>query len=45
MIDYLKRLEVELIMDGYHDGWYKKWLIDKINQIKSRNDGRSKKSS
>ncbi len=36
--DYLKKLKVELAMSNYNDGWYVKWVEDKIKEIESRND-------
>ena len=36
--DYLKKLKVELAMSNYSDGWYVKWVEDKIKEIESRND-------
>jgi len=36
--DYLKKLKVELTMSNYNDGWYVKWVEDKIKEIESRND-------
>lgn len=35
---YLKKLKTELIMSNYNDGWYVKWVEDKIKEIESRND-------
>jgi len=35
---YLKKLKVELAMSNYNDGWYVKWVEDKIKEIESRND-------
>ena len=31
---YLKKLQVEMVMSNYTDGWYKQWVEDKINLIK-----------
>ena len=36
--DYLKKLKVELVMSNYNNGWYVKWVEDKIKEIESRND-------
>ena len=36
--DYLKKLKTELVMSNYNDGWYVKWVEDKIKEIESRND-------
>jgi len=37
--DYLKKLSVELVMGKqYTNGWYIKWVEDKIKEIESRND-------
>ena len=36
--DYLNKLKVELAMSNYNDGWYVKWVEDKIKEIESRND-------
>ena len=36
---YLKKLRVELVMcKQYTNGWYIKWVEDKIKEIESRND-------
>jgi hypothetical protein len=36
---YLKKLRVELVMcKQYTNGWYVKWVEDKIKEIESRND-------
>jgi|TARA_R110001592_G_scaffold241412_1_gene501820 hypothetical protein len=35
---YLKKLKTELVMSNYNDGWYVKWVEDKIKEIESRND-------
>jgi hypothetical protein len=35
---YLKKLKVELAMSNYNDGWYVKWVEDKIKEIESIND-------
>ena len=36
--EYLRKLKVELAMSNYSDGWYVKWVEDKIKEIESRND-------
>ena len=36
--EYLKKLKVELAMSNYTNGWYVKWVEDKIKEIESRND-------
>ena len=36
--DYLKKLKVELVMSNYNNGWYVKWVEDKIKEIENRND-------
>lgn len=36
--EYLRKLKVELVMSNYSDGWYIKWVEDKIKEIESRND-------
>ena len=36
--EYLTKLKVELVMSNYSDGWYIKWVEDKIKEIESRND-------
>jgi hypothetical protein len=36
--EYLKKLKIELTMSNYSDGWYVKWVEDKIKEIESRND-------
>lgn len=33
---YLMVLETELIMRGYLDGWYIKWLKEKIEETKNK---------
>jgi hypothetical protein len=35
---YLKKLKTELVMSNYSDGWYVKWVEDKIKEIENRND-------
>lgn len=30
---YLEKLKTELIMEGYQDGWTKKWLEDKVVEL------------
>ena len=36
--DYLRKLKIELAMSNYTNGWYVKWVEDKIKEIESRND-------
>jgi len=36
--EYLKKLKIELTMSNYSNGWYVKWVEDKIKEIESRND-------
>lgn len=36
--DYLRKLKIELAMSNYTNGWYIKWVEDKIKEIESRND-------
>ena len=36
--EYLRKLQVELAMANYSNGWYVKWVEDKIKEIESRND-------
>ena len=36
--EYLTKLKVELVMSNYSNGWYIKWVEDKIKEIESRND-------
>ena len=36
--EYLKKLKIELTMSNYSDGWYVKWVEDKIKEIENRND-------
>ncbi len=36
--EYLRKLKIELAMSNYSDGWYVKWVEDKIKEIESRND-------
>ena len=36
--EYLRKLKVELAMANYSNGWYVKWVEDKIKEIESRND-------
>ncbi len=36
--EYLKKLKIELAMANYSNGWYVKWVEDKIKEIESRND-------
>jgi hypothetical protein len=36
--DYLRKLKIELVMSNYTNGWYIKWVEDKIKEIESRND-------
>ena len=36
--DYLRKLKIELTMSNYTNGWYIKWVEDKIKEIESRND-------
>ena len=36
--EYLRKLKVELVMANYSNGWYVKWVEDKIKEIESRND-------
>ena len=36
--EYLRKLKVELAMANYTNGWYVKWVEDKIKEIESRND-------
>ena len=31
---YLGRLETELVMAKYNDGWYNEWLKNKITELK-----------
>ena len=31
--EYLKKLKVELAMSNYTNGWYVKWVEDKIKEI------------
>jgi hypothetical protein len=35
---YLKKLKTELVMSNYSNGWYVKWVEDKIKEIENRND-------
>ncbi len=30
--DYLKKLKVELAMSNYNDGWYVKWVEDRLKR-------------
>jgi len=36
--EYLRKLKIELAMSNYTNGWYVKWVEDKIKEIESRND-------
>ena len=36
--DYLRKLKIELAMSNYTNGWYVKWVEDKIKEIENRND-------
>ena len=36
--DYLRKLKIELAMSNYANGWYIKWVEDKIKEIENRND-------
>ena len=36
--EYLRKLKIELAMSNYSNGWYVKWVEDKIKEIESRND-------
>jgi len=36
--EYLRKLKIELAMANYSNGWYVKWVEDKIKEIESRND-------
>ena len=36
MKEYLKKLKIELAMEGYHDGWTLKWIKDKIKEIEEK---------
>jgi hypothetical protein len=36
--EYLRKLKVELAMANYSNGWYVKWVEDKIKEIENRND-------
>lgn len=36
--DYLRKLKIELAMSNYINGWYVKWVEDKIKEIENRND-------
>lgn len=36
--EYLKKLKIELTMANYSNGWYVKWVEDKIKEIENRND-------
>jgi hypothetical protein len=36
LTDYLRRLEQELAMSGYHDGWCLAWIREKIEETKNR---------
>jgi hypothetical protein len=36
--EYLRKLKIELAMSNYANGWYVKWVEDKIKEIESRND-------
>ena len=36
--EYLRKLKIELAMSNYTNGWYIKWVEDKIKEIESRND-------
>jgi hypothetical protein len=36
LVGYLDRLERELIMRSYLDGWYIKWLENKIIETKNK---------
>jgi len=33
---YLKKLQVEMVMSNYTNGWYKQRLVEKINSVKKR---------
>ena len=33
---YITKLETELVMDGYNNGWLNKWYREKIIELKSR---------
>lgn len=35
----LKRLEIELAMGGFHDGWCLQWIREKIEELKKIKDG------
>ena len=35
---YLQRLKIELTMSHSNDGWYNKWIKEKINQIKLKHE-------
>lgn len=36
--EYLRKLKIELAMSNYTNGWYVKWVEDKIKEIENRND-------
>ncbi len=36
--DYLRKLKIELAMSNYTNGWYVKWVEDKIKEIENRNN-------
>jgi len=33
---YLKKLKTELVMKNYLNGWYIKWLEDKIKEVEKK---------
>ena len=33
---YLYKLKIELVMSNYTNGWYKKWLVEKITNVEER---------
>lgn len=37
----IEKLEVELVMSGYHDGWTSEWIKEQLEHLKSKLQGKT----